>query len=321
MNWQQLEPFLYEGEDILIMVHERPDGDAWGSGLGLGLVLEFLGYKPRLVRAYPFAGAYAWLPGQHLVRRIPKGELRIPRDSAVMLVDCGDLQRCEYFLGTKKALVNADHHISNPGFGVLNWVDPQAGATAQVICRLLFTEGVAISPEAATCFYTALVTDTGGFRFSSTGAETLAIASKLIEAGADLALIRQKLWENRPRAELTLLQEVVRRIDYLAENRGILCALPYEVLRAAGLYDTETDNALEILRSTEGMEAVALLKEISPGLIKASLRSKSSLDCAAFMAGLGGGGHVRAAGCTLQEPLEEAKKRIAGLLMAALSSD
>ncbi len=320
MNWQQLEPFLYQQQDILIMVHERPDGDAWGSGLGLGLVLESLGYKPRLPRPYPIAESYSWMPGQHLIQQVPKGELRIPRDSAVILVDCGDQQRCEYFLGTKKALLNADHHISNPNFGILNWVDAQAGATAQILCRLLFEEGVPVPAQAATCFYTALVTDTGGFRFSSTSSETLDIASKLLACGADLTLIRQKLWENRPKTELVLLQEVMERIEYLAAGRGILCALPYELLTAGGLQDTETDNTIEVLRSIEGIEAVLLLKETSPGLIKASLRSKNFLDSSAFMASLGGGGHIRAAGCTLQEPFEKAKEKISRLLTESLTN-
>ncbi|MDR1192716.1 MAG: DHH family phosphoesterase [Peptococcaceae bacterium] len=319
MDWRQLISYLDQGQELTILVHERPDGDAWGSGLGLGLVLEDLGYKPRLLRPRRPPYAFAWLPGQHLIQVVAGEEWVWPANGAVVTVDCGDGERCEYKLGDRRVLLNADHHVSNPGFGVLNWVDSQAGATAQILCRLLLAGGVAVSPAAATCFYAALVTDTGGFRFSNTGGETLAVAAQLAYGGADLGLIRRRLWENRPRPELTLLREMMARLVLLAGERAVFCALPYETMIEKGILDADTETAIDALRGVEGVEVIALLKETAPEVVKISLRSKETLDCAAFMARLGGGGHVRAAGGTWRGPLPAAEKELTRLLIEALT--
>lgn len=321
MDWLQLTSALHPGQEIMIFTHEKPDGDAWGSGFGLGKVLEDLGYNAGLIRPlHNISGTFSWLPGQHLIRCIPRDELRIPAEAAVIVLDCGDLQRCEYPLEGKDVLLNADHHVSNPGFGAVNWLDKEAGATAQLLCRLIFKAGIRLSPEAATCFYYALVTDTGAFRFSNTGAETLKIASDLIGLGADLERIREKLWENRPRKELVLLHHMLNAMIPVAGGKGVLCPLPYDAVIGFGISDAETDNALETIRSTEGVEAVMLLKENEPGLVKLSLRTKKDLNGAAFMARLGGGGHLRAAGATIRgENLGDVIDKAAGLLSEALS--
>ena len=319
MNWLELASRLDPGQDILVMTHDKPDGDAWGSVLGLCLVLEGLGFKPGFVHAgLKPSKMYSWLPGQHMIRRISREDWAIPDKAAVVLLDCGDIERCEFTLEPKQVLLNADHHVSNPGYGALNWVEHGAGATAQILCRVILESDVPLSPDAATCFYIALVTDTGGFRFSNTGAETLRIASNLIELGADLDLIRRHLWENRPRQELPLLQEMMKSMMIIADGRAVLCELPYELVVSAGIHDAETDTALEAVRSIEGVEAVVLLKEAEPGVVKVSLRSKQYLDGAAFMAKIGGGGHVRAAGATLNESLADARGKVINLLTEAL---
>ncbi len=319
-NWQQLEPYLYRDQDIAIMVHERPDGDAYGSALGLAILLRSLGCRPRFLRVRE-PRAFTWLPGQELIQVIPRGDLVLPRDTVVLVLDCGDAERCEYFLGNKRPLLNADHHISNPSFGILNWVDVQAGATAEVLCRLLAEEGVPIPADAATCFLTALITDTGWFRFSSAGPGTMACAAQLMDAGADAGLIRKNLWENRPFSELVLLQEVIGRYQIFHDRQAVICSLPYETLVEKGIMDAETDNTMEMVRGVEGIEVTALLKETEPGTVKVSLRSKYRLDCSALASIIGGGGHIRAAGCTVKGSLSEAEELIRKLLDQALSEN
>ncbi|MCL2121188.1 MAG: bifunctional oligoribonuclease/PAP phosphatase NrnA [Clostridiales bacterium] len=319
MNWKELSPFLKPGQDIMVMTHERPDGDAWGSVLGFCLVLESLGYRAKFIHiGVKPAKMYSWLPGQHLIDRIEKESLNLPEDAVILVLDCGDLERCEFTLRPEQVVLNVDHHISNPSFGRINWVDPQAGATAQILCRVLFEAGIQLSPEAATCFYIALVTDTGSFRFSNSNGESLRHASILTDIGADLPLIRQYLWENRPRQELALLQEMMRSMVLFADGQGVLCELPYELVMATAIHDAETDTALEAVRSVDGVEAVVLLKEAEPDLIKVSLRSKAKLDSAAVMTSIGGGGHTRAAGATLQESLPAAREKVRRLLTEAL---
>jgi phosphoesterase RecJ-like protein len=319
MNWQEIASCLKPGQDVMVFVHEKPDGDAWGSAFGLGLVLESLGYNPKLVRPFMnISKTFSWLPGQHLNVGIPSEELRIPPDAAVIVLDCGDLARCEYAVNLDDVLLDVDHHVGNAGYGKINWLDVEAGATAQVLCRVLLAEGIELSAEAATCFYYALVTDTGGFRFSNTSAETMRIASFLLDAGADLGMIRDHLWENRPGKELTLLQEMLNAKILVAEGRGVICPINNDLVEGTDIYDAETDTSLEMIRGTEGIEAVMLLKEAEPGMVKLSLRTKNELDSAAFMARLGGGGHVRAAGATLHESLDDVIEKVKILLEDAL---
>lgn len=322
MIWREFAERLRPGQEIMIFVHEKPDGDAWGSAFGLGLTLRDLGYKPLLLRPlHNISGTFSWLPGQDLIYCVPKDKLSIPHETAVVALDCGDLERCEYPLSAERVLLNIDHHISNPGYGAVNWLDTTAGATAQIICRLLFEAGISPSPEAATCFYYALVTDTGTFRFSNTGAETLRIASALIDNSADLDMIRENLWENKPETELILLHSMLNAMIPLAGGRGVLCPLPYDLVTAAGIEAAETDTAFEMIRSTLGVEAVMILKENEPGVVKLSLRTKKDLDSAAFMSGLGGGGHLRAAGATIRDTMDNVIAKVSGLLTEALAPD
>ena len=321
MNWQELTGALRPGQEIMLMTHDKPDGDAWGSVLGLGLILEGLGYKSAFIHAGLIPSKmYSWLPGQHLITRVPKESLVIPEDAAVIVLDCGDLSRCEFDLVPENVLLNVDHHVSNPAFGRMNWVEYGAGATAQVLCSVLSNGGVPIGPDEATCFYLALVTDTGSFRFSSTSADTLRYAAMLIDMGADVQLIRHYMWENRPRQELPLLQEMMRTMTVFADGYGVICTLSNETILRSGIHEAETDTALEAIRSVEGLEVVALLKEAEPGMVRVSLRSKDRLDCAATMASIGGGGHLRAAGATLHEDLEQAKAKVMALLTETLGA-
>ena len=319
MNWLDLITRLDKGQDILLMTHEKPDGDAWGSVLGLGLVLEGLGFAPRFAHAsLTPSKLYSWMPGLHLVYRAAREGFTVPAGAVVLVLDCGDLNRCEFALSPAQVLLNVDHHISNPAFGAVNWLDFGAGATAQILYSVMQPSGVSISKDAATCFYTALAADTGGFRFSNSSSGTLRAAADLIDLGADLELIRTHLWENRPRQELPLLREMMQSMQVFADGRGVLCALPYDVIQSAEIQEAETDTALEAIRGVEGVEAVVLLKEAEPGKVKVSLRSKNYLDSAACMASIGGGGHLRAAGATLGESLASARDKLLRLLEDAL---
>jgi len=313
MYWQQVKPLLYPGQDIAIMVHERPDGDALGSALGLAIVLKNLGYNPKVLRTEPVSSVFSFLPGQELVAVIPRRQWMQPKNGAVFVLDCGDRERCEYFLG-KRPLVNIDHHITNDNFGILNWVDPRAAATAEVIWQILYEEGVPIPAEAATCFYTAIITDTGWFRFESVSWKTMAAASDLIRRGADLKSIRREFAESHPLEEFVLIKEVTQGCRFLFDNRAIICGLPYETLKEKNLLATETDQALEFMRGLKGVEIALLLREIEPKLVKISIRTKNYIDAAKLAAIFAGGGHVRAAGCTFKGDLAAAEKALEKLL-------
>ena len=319
MSWKRLTEALSPGQEIFVLTHENPDGDAMGSSLGFCVILDDAGYKPRFItKGAGREGAYDWLPGQEFIM-MSKTLPDMAEAAAIIALDCADLSRCEYPVRGDQVLLNTDHHISNPEYGGIIWLDYGAGATAQVLCDMLYDAGLTPPPRAATCFYAALVSDTGGFRFSNANARTLRLASSLADSGADLDLVRRRMWENRPASELILLKEMMSSMTVFAEGAGVLCALSYPTLMEADIMFADTDAALEIIRSSEGVEAVALLKEIKPGKVKVSLRTKDYLDGAAFMAQVGGGGHVRAAGGTIEASFERAKEMILASLTEALS--
>lgn len=320
MNWQQVEPLLYKGQDVAIMVHERPDGDALGSALGLAIVLHTLGMSPRVLRVSPIDETFTFLPGQSFVEVVPRGELELPKNGAVMVLDCGDQERCEYFLGNKRPLVNADHHVTNPGFGIINWVDPGAAATAELLSRLFYEDGITIPPEAATCFYLALLTDTGWFHYPNVTWKTMAAASHLIRQGADLQLIRSRFGENHPVKELRMMKEVMNRFRFILNDQVILCSLPCEVMTKQDILTSETDRVFDVLKGTQGVEAAVLLKEVEPNLIKISMRTKQILNASEIAGLLGGGGHVRAAGATFAGSLEAAETKIIEILSSRLAT-
>ena len=315
-SWPELTPYLQPGRRAYIMAHQRPDGDACGTALGLAVLLRSLGLEACYLRPHQ-PRIYTWLPGQELIRTVEPEKFLPKEEDLLFVVDCGDAERCEYPL-KQKPVLNLDHHISNPLFGRLNWLDVKAGAAAEVLCRILMQGNIPIPPDAATCFLTAILTDTGWFKFSSAGAKTLAVASHLVECGADFSLIRRELWENRPFVELMLLQEIAARFELFSNNQGAICCLSYELLREKGIMDAETDSVMDMIRCIQGIEVTALLKETAPGTIKVSLRSKYRLNCSELAATFGGGGHIRAAGCTIFGSLTHGKAAVLRLLQAAL---
>lgn len=318
MNWQQIKPLLYPGQEIALMVHERPDGDALGSALGFGIMLRAMGYCPTFYRVRPLDPLYTFLPGQNLVKVVGRRNIELPKNGAVIVLDCGDEARCEYFLGKKRPLLNVDHHISNPYFGVLNWVNPTAAATAEVLWQIFHDEGIPLVPEAATCFYTAMLTDTGWFRFQNVGWRTLNAAADMVRQGADLDAIRYNLAERRPMQELHLMKIATQRMEPYFDGQVFLCTLPYEIMVQEKLMTAETDQVLELMRSMEGIEGVALIKEVEPGVHKISFRTKVWMDASVLAAHFGGGGHIRAAGCTFRGSMEEAQEEALALMKKSI---
>lgn len=310
-DWQELQRRLAGSERVVLLVHEKPDGDCLGAALALGLGLKDRGYKPVLLLPQPIPQIYEFLPGQDLIEVRPPGEIN--ENNAVIAIDCTDLERTEYTLVGDNPMINIDHHISNTFFGGLNIVDTGAAATAEIIYRL-FQEGLAkITPDMATLLYVAVSTDTGSFIYSNTTPQTLRIASELLVLKADLDLIRKNLHEKRPYGELVMVKTALCSLFLQGEDRIIGCKLTYSDLCKNNLITTDTDGLVGMLRATDGVEIALLFKELSPGVIKVSLRSKEYADVNKLAGELGGGGHPRAAGCTVRGKLNDVVDHVVSL--------
>ncbi len=303
-----LEP---ENKHIAIAVHTAPDGDCLGSALGLGIFLKSKGKSVTLLADDHISATYAFLPGIEAFQHLENYE-EIKADLLCVL-DAGSLERIGKAAAVKaKRYLNIDHHGQNSYFADRLYQDTKAAATGEILWELFDVCGWAIDKTVATCLYTAIVTDCGFFRYGNTTPKTMRAAAALLGCGIDPAYISDSL-EMKTTDSVRLLAKVLAGLSFAADGRIAYISVPHE------LYDPEaqTDSFINYPRYIFGVEAAAYFKAVGPGTTRVSLRSRD-LDVAAVAAGFGGGGHLRAAGCTIEEPLEQAQKKMLAALEAAL---
>jgi phosphoesterase RecJ-like protein len=290
---------LEAAERIVALGHVGPDGDALGSALGLALAARAVGKEAWASFGEPF-----WVPRQFRYLEqaplVPPGELTGPYD-VVVACDTAAPERLGSALPVARGartLIVVDHHLSNGGFGDVLVIDPGAAATAQLVYPLLERLGWPIGEGVAMALYTGLVTDTGRFQYSATTAEVHRVAARLLEAGAVPEIVGRHVYEEAPFGYLEVVGAVLSRAEIDAEARLVWSQLFAADLEAAGVRYEDTDGLIDVLRLAEEADVACLLKELEPGVLKGSLRSRGRVDVAAVAAAFGGGGHHNAAGFT-----------------------
>ncbi len=302
-DWQRIISYLPKEEEIILLVHEKPDGDCLGSALALGLHLKEAGFRPRLFLPEPIPVTYAFLPGQELIEIYRNKQ--VPQGRPIIAVDCADPGRIVYILPEDTPIINIDHHCSNTSFGDFSIVDPGAAATGEMIFTLLKESPLITSPQAATCLYVAILADTGSFCYSNTTAATLHIAAELLELGADIESIRDNFFDKRPLVELLNIKLALTNLQFAGNKRIAWSALSYQELAEHDLLHTDTDSVINLMRSVEGVEAAIIFRELVPGKIKVSFRSQKQINVNLLAGEFGGGGHARAAGCSIDGDLDK----------------
>ena len=310
---------LRHASSVLIGTHLNPDGDALGSSLALAAYVESLGIDVEVLCHHPAPRNLRFLPGVGKVRQAPKTE---KADLAFMMdlesTDrLGDLR--DAILQTPR-LVVIDHHVPHEMPGDVRIVDVTASATALIVTRLLLELGAEITPDMATNLLTGIVTDTGSFRFRNTTPEALSLSAVLLERGADLARVNEEIFQSKPLASTLLLGHMLDTMRLECGNRiavGLLSKADFERAMAT---DEETEGFVNEMLSIDSVEIAAILREPKPGRIRCSLRSRAEHDVATVAREFGGGGHVNAAGCTLDMPLDEAEETLVRRLRACLAS-
>jgi phosphoesterase RecJ-like protein len=290
---------------VLLSCHVNPDGDALGTMLAFGLSLRSLGFsqvRASFPEPYGVAEPFQFLPGLDLL--VPP-EL-VPHAPAIAVsfdaASPGRLGALTDISLTAAAWIVLDHHVSNTGFGSIRLVDPHAAATAVVALRLLDELDVQLDPQIATCLYTALATDTGSFRFDVTTGEVLALAARLVEAGARPAQIARHVFDTRSFAAMRLLATVLDRAELEPEaagGRGLVRT--YATLADLTRFVQPAhvlESFVDVLRTTGEADVACLVKPAADAEWVVSLRSKGATDVSAVAVALGGGGHRLAAGFT-----------------------
>ena len=314
----RIRDFITHNDGFTIIAHVSPDGDTLGSSLALlGMLLQ-MGKAAEAVCSDRIPPQFAALPLAETIR-LPKEAVGYAHAIAV---DCADQSRmgsaCCLFDGAESTYV-IDHHFTNTGYGAYNAVDPRAAATGELIYRLSQSLGLPLNAGIASCLYTALMTDTGNFSYSNTTGDTLRIAGALLEGGADGYELNLHFFRSRSLARLKVLGKAIEQITLHGEGQIGITSLSRAQIQACGAQEEDTEGVVDYVRDIDSVEIAIFLKETGQGVWKASLRAKRKADVGALAAGLGGGGHARAAGYTAHGDRETVLGQALALAQEALS--
>ncbi|HEB49820.1 MAG TPA: bifunctional oligoribonuclease/PAP phosphatase NrnA [Desulfobulbus sp.] len=295
---------------VVLATHVNPDGDALGSQLGLADILAGMGKDVLCYLEEPVPHLYRFLPGSDRVvtdlQQVERFAEKAADDILCISLDCGDLQRLGGSgrrLGAIHPFAVIDHHRGNNGFGDLAWIEPDRSSTGEMIYDLAVELDRPISSDCATCLYTAIVTDTGSFRYESTSSHTFAVAGELVALGVRPDAMAERLFDNYSVGRLQLLQRVLATLEMYDDNRIAVIRVTGEMLRQTGSTMEDTENFINLPRAVNTVEVAVFLKD-KGGTVAVSMRAKGRCDVSRVAARFGGGGHrnasgFRVAGCSL----------------------
>jgi len=315
----EIDRILRQAERALVVSHINPDGDSIGSSLAVAQYLRDLGKEVVLVREDDIPDKYQFLQGAD---RYPQREEYDPApsvDTAVVL-ECPNPDRMGSvadMLGEDTVVVNIDHHLGNTEYGSINWIDLEASSVGEMITRYFVEVGYSMSPATADQLFTAILTDTGRFRFPSTSKHTMEMAGHLIKSGARPHAIASRVYFDMPISTIRLTGRVLNDIEYYDDDRFCFLALTQDKLKESGAEASESEGLVDFVLYGRGVRAGALLKEVDANTTKVSLRSVKEIDVSKVANTFGGGGHINAAGCTLEMPMDQAREEILDLLRQA----
>jgi len=312
-------------DDFIVTSHISPDGDNIGSTLSMYYALNKLGKNVYYVLDDN--------PPQNLkflvkdIKILKSEEINLNNYNIVAL-DCGDKNRIcvsKELIDNAKSIICIDHHASNDYYGDFNYIDTEASSTCELVYNLLVEyEKVEnkniIDENIATCLYTGLVTDTGNFVYSNTHPSSFEMAKELLLKGAKKDTIIQKVFQSNPYNYYKLLGEALNTLD-IVDGKIASIMINKDMLKRNVISFNDVDGITPYTRDIEGIEVGILLKEKKENEVKVSLRSKSYIDVSKIAQSFGGGGHIRAAGCTIYSSIEDAKKQIVDAVVKVVQGE
>ena len=306
---------LRRGERFLVCSHASPDGDALGSMLAMGMLLEQMGKRVDLISADRIPENYRQLPQ---VSRIQTGTRPWGPYDAAILLECDGTARTRLRGLEEFFLINIDHHVSGVPFGQLNWIDSQAVSVGEMVYRLALAAKLVLTPELATCLYTTILTDTGGFCYGLINSTTFAIAEQLVKAGAKPVAIARQVYYSTSTSKMLLLGSALNNLK--RDGRIAWLWVTQKEMRRACASEEDTEGIVHYAVGIAGVEAAVFLRELPDRRYRLSFRSRGSVNVAALAEQFGGGGHEAASGCFLEGPLASALERILPALRLAVSA-
>jgi phosphoesterase RecJ-like protein len=307
---QRISDLIGHHRVFLITAHERLDGDALGSELALYHMLVRMGKEAIVYNQDGTPENYQFLPASdRIVHELPLLE---PVE-VVFVLDCSELERVGKEaprIASVPHMINIDHHVSNAGFCDTTLVDPSASSTGELICRLVSHMGLAVSREMANCLYTAIITDTGGFRYGNTRKGTLLAAVDLVANGADPQWVSENVYEMNSPAKIRLLAAVLPTLTIDEGGSVGSLTVTQQAIAAAGALPEHTEGFVDLPRTIRGVKISILYSELPDGRYKLSMRSKGKVNVERVAHTFGGGGHVNAAACRMEGTLADIQRRV-----------
>jgi phosphoesterase RecJ-like protein len=319
-TFEQIAAVLHEKRRFVVVSHLRPDGDALGSQIAMGLSLRAAGKDVTLWNEDGMLEKLRFLPCAELVTRPPEAaqdfDVLIALDTAAY-ARLGTPLRS---IGHVDVTLNLDHHISNVGYGDLAHIDATAPATGQILYELFASQKMPLTPEIATNLFAAISTDTGSFQYPQTSARTFEIGAALIRAGVDVGELSRQLYESYPMRRLELLRALLNSLRITAGGSAASFALSLDAAAALGATVEDNEGLIDHLRAVDTVVVAAFFEELPDGLVRISLRSKTpDVDVSKICGRYGGGGHQLAAGARIRGTLAEVEERVLAHIAGEIS--
>ncbi len=314
LHVEQAAAKLRDADNILILCHKNPDGDTIGCGSALYDALASLGKTAAVLCADPIPRRF-----RYTQPRLFRGEFE---PSLVVAVDVAGLQ---LFGDTglmpaysRRVDLCIDHHAGNNGYAQYTLLDAGAAATAELLCEVIEAMGVEIDPHMADCLYTGLATDTGCFRFANTTAKTHRIAARLIEAGARVEELNTILFATKTRGQMEAERMARSHLEYALDGSCAIIWLDRDEIEASQADPSDLEELTALPIGIEGVKIGLTFRQQPSGSWRVSIRTVKGVDAVAVARRLGGGGHLRAAGCELLGTLDNAKSAVLAEAKAVL---
>jgi phosphoesterase RecJ-like protein len=319
-SYQDIGEVFAKHDSFVILSHVRPDGDAIGSQLALGLALEAAGKKVRLINEDGLPDNLVFLPESQRIELPPAEpldvEVAIALDTATK-PRLGD--NALHAASKAKLWVNIDHHKSNPAYGDVNHIDSSSPATGQILYKLITALDLPMPDASRDAIYVAVSTDTGSFQYPSTTEETYLMAADLIRRGLDVGRINSLTYDHSPYRRVELMRALLNTLELTGEGRVAYWDLTNATAERLGLKPEDSEGMIDIIRGIDGVIVAVFFEELPDGKIRVSMRSKDPrVDACHICMEFGGGGHALAAGIRMAGPLSEAKERVLEAVKRAL---
>ena len=322
--YENLYSRIQQSDAIAVTSHFRPDGDAIGSTLALGLALQALGKKVYMWNEDGVPARYAFLEGAAQIVPVPE---TIPSDLEMLIcVDTGDWKRLgdrtQKLFADFPLIVNIDHHGTNSRYGHEHVIEPETAACAFVLFNVLKSWGVKLTKAIADALYVGISTDTGSFQYGSTTPEVMYAAGELIAAGVNVADVNRRVYQEVPYTSLLMQREVLNHMVVEAEGMLAHYSMPAGRKAELGVGLEDTKDLVDVVRVLEGVRVAVIFEDLEDGRIRVSLRSKDpAVSVAAVASQFGGGGHAMASGIRMAGELEDCRERVLNAIRKELCHD